>query len=103
MRLYIYAYEGLYNGRGGIYDYFLGEFKDVAEARHLGTDMAENLVYDYDLEDQYREFEEDGIEINPEYDLFKIKDDCHCNMKALTIEADSLSPTEFIEKYCERI
>lgn len=103
MRLYIYAYEDLYNGKGGIYDYFVGEFKDVAEAEHLGTDMAENLIYDYDLEDQYREFKEDGIEVSPEYDIFKIKDSCCSDMKTLTIEADSLVPTEFIEKYCERI
>jgi hypothetical protein len=98
MKVFIYATEGLYDGLHGIYSLAVYDVDSVNEAEDIGFDMAEDLVYQYGLEDEYSE-----RQLEPHYycTIYKIADDVDYSVEELDRMCHRLGRDLFVLKYCE--
>ena len=104
MRVFIYATEGIYQGLHGISNQCVVEIKDTKEADEIGQEMAENLVEEYGLEDEYYGDEDDDeYMFDPEFNwnIYKIRDDVTESIEELDNIAYREGYETFIEEYCE--
>lgn len=103
-RYFIYAYDELYGGLHGIYDYYFleGTFKEACDT---GMDMAYDLIQSYEcIEDELF----DGTETEEERDEI-IKDDMAYEVYELRSDAPNfdelykmnLGPNSYIEGFCK--
>lgn len=112
MRVFCYAYEGMYHGLHGICDYGVMDFPDnmkeaIEELNLWGDEASEQLIYSYGLEDEYELEEDESIEDTYAYQDrgwygHKIRDDVELSTVELDRLCCELGPEYFIEEYCEK-
>lgn len=98
MKVFIYATEGLYGGLHGIEALEVMEVDNLEDAEFRGGEMADNLIYEYGLEDEY-----DESEIEPElnYLVYAIAPEyISMSDEELTDIAYNMGYEDFIDKYC---
>lgn len=103
-RYFIYAYDELYGGIHGIYDFYFfeGSFKEACE---IGLDMAYDLIQSYSfIEEQLfdgTETEEERDEIlnnDMAYEVYELRDDAP-DFDALY--SLNYSPDSYIREFCK--
>ena len=96
MKVFIYATEGLYQGLHGIEAFEVTEVGNLKEAECYAEEMAQNLIDDYGLEEEYEEFEP---EFN--YSIYAIADEY---LGVSTADLNDIAGREghedFIRDYC---
>lgn len=101
MKVFIYATEGIYQGLHGISNQCVVEIKDIKEANEIGQEMAESLVEEYGLEDEYEDDDAYMFDSEFNWNIYKIRD----NVTESVEELDNIACREgheiFIEEYCE--
>lgn len=104
-RYFIYAYERLYSGLHGIYDYcfYKCTFQD-AEA--YGYEMSYNVIESYSSildelydEDSTDEEMEEAIQEDIAYEIWELRDDAPSFEE---LEAMNLDPESYIKEYCKK-
>lgn len=118
MLVFIYAYEGLYQGLHGIEDYDVIDVNDnikIAreEINEWGREASNELIYSFGLEKEYmrRADIEDMEELDEEdwvdmtdgcgWEAYKIKEEISLSLEELQKEASRLGKKLFISQYCE--
>lgn len=103
-RYFIYAYDEMYNGLHGMYDYCFEECT-LQPAEEYGYEMSYNVIESYSdiYESLYDENSSDeemnkAIEEDIVYEVWELRDDAP-SFKEL--EAMNLDPESYIEKYCK--
>lgn len=99
MKVFIYATEGMYQGLHGIFNQCVTEVDNLEKAELIGRDLAESLIEDYGLEEDYEEDEY----TDPEFDwvIYRIGDKFnHISTDDLNYIAYNMGHEDFIEQYC---
>ena len=103
-RYFIYAYDEMYNGLHGMYDYRF-ESCSFHMAETYGHEMSYNVIESYsDIyeslydEDSTDEEMEEAIQEDIAYEVWELYDDAP-SFKEL--EAMNLDPNSYIEEYCK--
>lgn len=109
MRVFCYAYEGMYQGLHGIYDYEILDLPDdineaINELNIWGSEASEQLIYTYGFENELEDGE--SIEDSPYYqdrgwEGYKIRDDVELSTEELDKIFYKLEVNDFIKEYCE--
>ena len=111
-RYFVYAYDGMYGGLHGMYEYcFLeGTFE---EAEEYGIEMSHNVIDSYseirqnifgyeDEEEIYENYSEEEIQDiimeDVEYEVWELRDDAPSFEE---LEEMNLDPQSYIEEYCK--
>ena len=111
MLVFVYAYEGMYQGLHGIYSQDVIEVSDNSEMAQKEIDEwgnceSEELIYSYGLEDKYSDDEDDIIDSNYYQDrgweAHKIRSDINLSLSELKAEAGRHDRDGFIKLYCEK-
>ena len=98
MKVFIYATEELYQGLHGIEALEVVEIENLKEAEWIGQEMAESLIVEYGLEDEY---EESGIEYELNYSIYAIADEyAGMTIDELNQIAEREGYEDFIAQYC---
>lgn len=116
MLVYVYAYEGHYQGLHGVEDMCVMEVSDnlekaKKEINEWGHEASHELIYSFGLEEQYFEDFEDYNNISEEEWLdatcdcgwyaYKIRKDVDLSEKELDKLCCQLGAELFIAEYCE--
>ena len=120
MLVYVYAYEGMYQGLHGIYESDVLEVSDndteaMNEINEWGAEASDELISSYGLEDEYLAEIED-FEEEEDYDItdtnyycnrgwlaYKVRKDVNLSFEELRQEAGQHDLDGFIELYCEEM
>jgi hypothetical protein len=114
MFVFVYAYEGMYQGLHGIYSQDVIEVSDDIEAAQLeihewGNTESEELIYSYGSEDDYLDDEDAEGDITESYcygdrgwEAQEIRSDVNLSLSELRAEAANHNRDGFIELYCEK-
>ena len=97
MLVYIFACESSYGGLHGMYNEDVVEIKDMKEANDYGYEMAQNVVESYDCFD---EDEDEGIEQELEWRIYKIKEGISADEARAAL--GSYEEEGFVAEYCEK-
>ena len=113
MLVFVYAYEGLYQGLHGIEDYDVIDVNDnikIAreEINEWGCEASNELIYSFGLEEEYiRRAEIEDMEgwismtEGCGWEAYKIKEEISLSLEELQKEASRLGKKLFISQYCE--
>ncbi len=103
-RYFIYAYDEMYNGLHGIYDYCFYEctFQD---AKVYGYEMSYDVIESYSFilnelydEDTPEEEINEAIQEDIAYEVWELRDDAPSFEE---LEAMNLDPQSYIDDYCK--
>ena len=105
MKVFCYAYEGMYQGLHGIEDLTVLEVSDnieqaEEEINDWGAEASEQLIYSFGLEEEYYDEGTDFYEGGCWY-AYKIKDECTLSIKELDSLCSELGEEIFRKEYCE--
>ena len=105
MRVFCYAYEGMYQGLHGIESLCVQEVNSIEEINEWGRIESEELIYSYGLEDEYKDHdwlnEEESIDTGEcGWYAYYIRDDVELSVNELDKECCNLGAELFIEEYC---
>ena len=120
MRFFIYAYEKVYNGYHGIYDFDVVDVESFDEADEIGREMGYGLIESYgnimesleneidpDLEENSKEWEEaldDAIENDLEWIVYQIDESKAHGVQdweiCATYTGDLDELDEFVKRWC---
>ena len=116
MLVYVYAYEGTYQGLHGIYKSDVLEVSDndtkaIDAINEWGAEASEELIYSYNLEDEYlEELDEDDYDITDTnyycdrgWLAYKIRKDVNLSFEELRQEAGRHDLDGFVKLYCEEM
>ena len=110
MRVFCYAYEGMYPGCYDIFDYEIMDLTDdinkaINELNIWGNKVSKQLAYSYsvyyDLEDG-ESIEDSSYYQDRGWDGYKIHDDVELSTEELDKIFYKLGVNDFIEEYCEK-
>lgn len=103
-RYFIYAYDEMYNGLHGMYDYCF-EFCSFDSAKSYGYEMSYNVIesysdiyeslYDEDFTDEEME---EAIQEDIAYEIWELRDDAPSFEE---LEEMNLDPQSYIDEYCK--
>ena len=103
-RYFIYAYDEMYNGLHGMYDYRF-DFCSLKSAESYGYEMSYNVIESYsDIyeslydEDSTDEEMEEAIQEDIVYEIWELLDDAPSFEE---LEEMNLDPQSYIDKYCK--
>lgn len=116
MKVFVYAYEGMYQGLHGIEDLDVLEVSDnleeaEKEINDWGREASEELIYSYGLEDEYcnTENEDDEWDITESiyycergWYAYKVRDDVTLSLDELREKCFNEGKNLFIKEYCEK-
>lgn len=115
MRVFCYAYEGMYQGLHGIEDKCVMEVSDdinvaIEEINEWGNEASEELIYTFGLEDEYMsdaDEDEDDIYDSIYYEdrgwyAHKIKDSVILSIDELEDICYCHDEKYFIKEYCDK-
>ena len=121
MLVYVYAYEGMYQGLHGIYESDVLEVSDddteaIDAINAWGDEASDALIDSYGLEDEYLAEIEDYDEEEEDYDItdtnyycdrgwlaYKIRKDVNLSFEELRQEAGRHDLDGFVKLYCEEM
>lgn len=119
MKVFVYAYEGMYQGLHGIEDLDVLEVSDNLEEAEKeiddwGREASEELIYSYGLEDEYCDAENEKNE-DDEWDItestcycdrgwyaHKVRDDVTLSLSELREACCNDGKNIFVKEYCEQ-
>ena len=103
-RYFIYAYDEMYNGLHGMYDYRFDECT-LQTAEAYGYEMSYNVIESYgdiyeSLYDENASDEEmnDAIQEDIAYEVYELRDDAPSFEE---LEVMNLDPQSYIDDYCK--
>ena len=103
-RYFIYAYDEVYNGLHGMYDYRF-DFCSLESAEAYGHEMSYNVIESYsDIyeslydEDSTDEEMDEAIQQDIAYEIWELRDDAPSFEE---LEAMNLDPESYIKEYCQ--
>ena len=103
-RYFIYAYDEMYNGLHGMYDYRF-DFCSLDSAESYGYEMSYNVIESYsDIyeslydEDSTAEEMEEAIQEDIAYEVWELRDDAPSFEE---LEEMDLDPQSYIDEYCK--
>ena len=103
-RYFIYAYDAMYSGLHGMYDYCFDECT-LQSAEVSGYEMSYNVIESYnDIyeslydEDSTDEEMNEAIQEDIAYEVWELRDDAPSFEE---LEAMNLDPSSYIEEYCK--
>ena len=103
-RYFIYAYDEMYNGLHGMYDYRF-DFCSLESAESYGYEMSYNVIESYDdiyeslyNEDFTEEEMEEAIQEDIAYEIWELRDDAPSFEE---LEEMNLDPQSYIDEYCK--
>ena len=103
-RYFIYAYDEIYNGLHGMYDYRF-DFCSLESAESYGYEMSYNVIESYsDIyeslydEDSTDEEMEKAIQEDIAYEIWELLDDAPSFEE---LEEMNLDPQSYIDEYCK--
>lgn len=114
MFVFIYAYEGMYQGLHGIYNQDVIEVSDdieiaQEEINEWGNTESNELISSYGLEDEYLDDEDAEGDFTESYyygdrgwEAHEIRSDINLSLSELRAEAANHNKDGFIELYCEK-
>ena len=104
-RYFIYAYDVMYNGLHGMYDYCFDECT-LESAEAYGYEMSYSVIESYsDIyeslydEDASDEEMNEAIQEDIAYEIWELRDDAPSFEE---LEAMNLDPNSYIEEYCKQ-
>lgn len=112
-KYFVYAYEGIYGGLHGMYDWVFME-GSYAEAESYGVEMSSNVIDSYaeirqnlfDVEDEeeiYARYSEEEVEeiIQEDiaFEIYEVRDDAPPFKE---MEEMNLDPESYIKEYCQQ-
>lgn len=112
-KYFVYAYDGMYGGLHGMYEYCFIEASSYEEAADYGIDMSHNVIDSYfeirqnlfeveDDEEIYERYSEEEIEDiiaeDVAFEVWELRDDAP---SFLELEAMNLGPQSYIDDYCK--
>ena len=95
MLVYIFAYEGSYQGLHGMYNEDVVEVQNIKEADEYGYEMAQDVVESYGCFD-----EDEDIEQELEWRVYKIKEGISAEEARTAL--GSHDEEGFVAEYCEK-
>lgn len=115
MLVAVKAWEGMYRGLHGIEDFAVIEVSDdkdkaLREIDDWGSEASEELIYQFGLEEDYFDFDEDDeiydITDSPYYEdrgwcAYEIKEDVNLSQEKLDAALSYLGFDLFIAEYCK--
>lgn len=103
-KYFIYAYDEMYNGLHGMYDYRFDECT-LQSAEAYGYEMSYNVIESYsDIyeslydEDSTEEEMNEAIQEDIAYEIWELRDDAPSFEE---LEAMNLDPQSYIDDYCK--
>ena len=103
-RYFIYAYDVMYNGLHGMYDYRF-DFCSLDSAESYGYEMSYDVIESYsDIyeslydEDSTAEEMEEAIQEDIAYEVWELRDDAPSFEE---LEEMNLDPQSYIDEYCK--
>lgn len=103
-RYFIYAYDGMYGGLHGIYDYDFDECT-LHQAEERGYEMSYYVIESYSFiqeelcgEDASEEEINEAIQEDIAYEVWELRDDAP---SFIELEAMNLDPQSYIDDYCK--
>jgi tRNA splicing endonuclease len=110
MLVFVYAYEGMYQGLHGIYNQDVIEVSDdiemaQKEINEWGNYESEELIYSYGLEDELDEGEDITESVyysDRGWGAHKIRPDINLSLSELREKTGEYDRDGFIELYCEK-
>lgn len=114
MLVFVYAYEGMYQGLHGIYSQDVIEVSDnfemaQKEIDEWGNCESEELIYSYGFDGEYLDNEDNKDDITDSvyyqdrgWEAYKIKSDINLSLSELKAEAARHDRDGFIKLYCEK-